>query len=123
RLRVAVAPRRPAERARPRPRSEGTSIAASSRPSRARALTASELIDPAIAERVLTRALAHGGRFAEVFAERRRGLTMSIDESRIESVQSGAEEGAGVRVVEDGRTYFAPVDGLAPAALERAATP
>lgn len=80
-----------------------------------------ELVDPAVAERVLTRALAHGGRFAEVFAERRRGLTMSIDESRIEAVQSGVEEGAGVRVVDGGTTYFAHVDGLDPADLERAA--
>jgi TldD protein len=81
----------------------------------------SELIDPAVAERVLARALANGGRFAEIFAERRHGLSMSIDESRIESVQSGAEEGAGVRVIEAGTTYFAHVDGLDPADLERAA--
>ena len=81
----------------------------------------SELIDPEVCERVLVRALANGGRFAEVFAERRQGLTMSIDESRIESVQSGAEEGAGVRVIEGGTTYFAHVDGLDPADLERAA--
>lgn len=81
----------------------------------------SELLDPTVAERVLARALAHGGRFAEVFAERRRGMAMSIDESRVESVQSGAEEGAGVRVVEGGTTYFAHVDGLDPADLERAA--
>jgi TldD protein len=79
------------------------------------------LIEPAVAERVLARALEHGGRFAEVFAERRRGLAMSIDESRVESVQSGAEEGAGVRVVEGNTTYFAHVDGLDPADLERAA--
>src|SRR5215475_3753892 len=81
----------------------------------------SELLDPAVAERVLARALANGGRFAEVFAERRQGLTMAVDESRIEAVQSGAEEGAGVRVVEGGTTYFANVDGLDPADLERAA--
>ncbi len=74
-----------------------------------------------VAERVLARALASGGEFAEVFAERRGGLTMAIDESRIESVQSGAEEGAGVRVVSGGTTYFAHVDGLDPADLERAA--
>lgn len=80
----------------------------------------SDLIEPAVAERVLARALANGGRFAEVFAERRRGLSMSIDESRIEAVQSGGEEGAGVRVVEGGTTYFAHVDGLDPADLERA---
>jgi TldD protein len=81
----------------------------------------SELIDPAVAERALGRALANGGRFAEVFAERRRGQTLAIDESRIESVQSGSEEGAGVRVVDGGTTYFAHVDGLEPAEIERAA--
>jgi TldD protein len=79
------------------------------------------LIEPAVAERVLARALAGGGEFAEVFAERRRGASLAIDESRIESVQSGAEEGAGVRVIAGGTTYFAHVDGLDPADLERAA--
>jgi TldD protein len=82
---------------------------------------AEELLDPEVAERVLARALAHGGEFAELFAERRAGLTLAIDESRIESVQSGAEEGAGVRVLSGGTTYFAHVDGLDPADLERAA--
>jgi TldD protein len=80
-----------------------------------------DLLDAAVAERVLSRALSRGGEFAEVFAERRGGLTMAIDESRIESVQSGAEEGAGVRVLSGGTTYFAHVDGLEPADLERAA--
>src|SRR3954451_10406441 len=81
----------------------------------------SELLDQDIAARVLSRALANGGRFAEVFAERRRGQVLAIDESRIESVQSGIEEGAGVRVVEGSTTSFAHVDGLDPADLERAA--
>jgi TldD protein len=80
-----------------------------------------ELLTPDVAQRVLARALASGGDFAEVFAERRSGLTMAIDESRIESVQSGAEEGAGVRILSGGTTYFAHVDGLDPGDLERAA--
>jgi TldD protein len=79
------------------------------------------LLDRSVAERVLARALSNGGEFAEVFAERRAGLTLAIDESRIEAVQSGAEQGAGVRVVDGGTTYFAHVDGLDPADLERAA--
>jgi TldD protein len=79
------------------------------------------LLDADVAAGVLARALANGGRFAEVFAERRHGQVLAIDESRIESVQSGAEEGAGVRVVEGGTTYFAHVDGLDPVELERAA--
>ncbi len=80
-----------------------------------------ELIDQDVAERVLARALESGGQFAEVFAERRAGFGMAIDESRIESVQAGSEEGAGVRVIDGGTTYFAHVDGLDPADLERAA--
>jgi TldD protein len=80
-----------------------------------------ELLDQEVAARVLSRALANGGRFAEVFAERRRGQTLAIDERRIEQVQSGAEEGAGIRVVDGSTTYFAHVDGLDPADLERAA--
>ena len=40
------------------------------------------LIEADVAARVLSRALAHGGDFAEVFAERTAGLTMAIDESR-----------------------------------------
>jgi TldD protein len=79
------------------------------------------LIEPGVAERVLIRALAHGGEFAEVFAERNAGLTMAIDESRLEAVQSGAEQGAGVRVLSDGTTYFAHVDGLDPDDLACAA--
>src|SRR6476659_809608 len=79
------------------------------------------LVPAEIAESVLARALANGGEFAEIYAERRSGLAMSIDESRIEGVQSGGEEGAGVRVISDGTTYFAHVDGLAAADLERAA--
>jgi TldD protein len=81
----------------------------------------SELLDPAVAERVLAAALANGGEFAEVFAERSAGLTMAIDESRVEAVQAGAAEGAGVRVLSGGTTYFAHVDGLDPGDLERAA--
>jgi TldD protein len=81
----------------------------------------SGLLDQGVAERVLTCALANGGDFAEVFAERRRGQTLAIDEQRIEAVQSGAEEGAGVRVVDGNTTYFAHVDGLDPAEVERAA--
>jgi TldD protein len=79
------------------------------------------LLDPAVAERVLARALASGGEFAELFAEQRSGTSLAIDESRIESVQSGGEQGAGVRVLSGGTTYFAHVDGLDPADLERAA--
>jgi TldD protein len=81
----------------------------------------SELPAPPLAESIVARALANGGEFAELYAERSRGMTMSIDESRVEGVVSAGEEGAGVRVVKDGTAYFAHVDGLGEAELQRAA--
>jgi TldD protein len=79
------------------------------------------LIAPELAERVLARALGSGGDLAEVYCEDRAGFGLAIDESRIERVQRGGERGAGVRVVAGDTTYFAHVDGLAEADLERAA--
>src|SRR4029453_805598 len=71
------------------------------------------LIDAELVERVLSRALERGGDFTEVFCEQRSGFSLSIDESRGERAQRGAERGAGVRVVSGDTTYFAHVDGLA----------
>jgi TldD protein len=82
---------------------------------------AAPLVEPAMAERVIARALARGGEFAELFCEERAGFALSIDESRVESPQSGSERGAGVRVVDGEVSYFSHVDGLAEQDLERAA--
>src|SRR4029450_11415901 len=79
------------------------------------------LIDTGLVERVLSRALERGGDFTEVFCEQRSGFSLSIDESRVERAQRGAERGAGVRVVSGDTTYFVHVDGLAEPDLMRAA--
>ena len=79
------------------------------------------LVDSELAARVLERALARGGDFAELFCEERRGFTLSIDESRIERPQSGSERGAGIRVIDGEVTRFAHVDGLGEDDLMRAA--
>ncbi|MBI4898238.1 MAG: TldD/PmbA family protein [Actinobacteria bacterium] len=72
----------------------------------------SPLIDPDVAERVIARALARGGDFAEVYAERRHGLSVSLDDGRIEGASDGAEEGVGIRLVVGDATYFGHVDSL-----------
>ena len=82
---------------------------------------ASALIEAELAERVLGRALHHGGDFAEIFCEERASFGLAIDESRVERAQRGAERGAGVRVIRGETTYFAHVDGLDEEDLDRAA--
>ena len=84
-------------------------------------MAAEPLVDAELAHRIVPRALDRGGDFAELFCEDRSGFSLSIDESRIERAQRGSDRGAGVRVVTGETTYFAHVDGLAEADLERAA--
>ena len=48
------------------------------------------LIDPELAGRVLEAALVNGGDLAEVYCEERSGLSLSIDEQRLERAQRGA---------------------------------
>jgi TldD protein len=79
------------------------------------------LVDPALAERVLERALARGGSFAELYAEARQGFSLSIDDSRVERPQGGRERGACLRVVSGESSYYGHVDGLAEGDLLRVA--
>ena len=82
---------------------------------------ADELFAQALAERVLARALGHGGDFAELYAERRASFSVSLDDRKVEQAQTGIELGASVRVVAGDATYFGHVDGLAEDDLERVA--
>jgi TldD protein len=79
------------------------------------------LVEPALAERVLERALARGGDFAELYAEGRRSFGISLDDGRVERPSGGRELGACVRVVQGDSTYYGYVDGLAEEDLLRVA--
>jgi TldD protein len=71
------------------------------------------LVDPALAARVLERALARGGDLGELYVEDRQSLGVSLDDGRVERPRSGSERGAAVRVVRGDSSYFGHVDGLA----------
>jgi TldD protein len=75
------------------------------------------LLDHDLAGRVLERALVHGGDLAEVYAEDRRGFSLSLDDGRVERPQGGRERGASVRVVRGEASWFGHVDGLDEAEL------
>ncbi len=79
------------------------------------------LIDPALAAEVIEAALAHGGEFAEVYAEERSGLSLALDDRRVERAQVGRELGASIRVIAGESTYFGHVDGLQEPDLRRLA--
>jgi TldD protein len=70
------------------------------------------LVEPALAARVLQRALVRGGELAELYAEARQGFSLSLDDRRVERPQGGRERGACVRVVQGESSYYGHVDGL-----------
>ena len=58
------------------------------------------------ARTILLQALSRGGEFAEIFMERRRSTVIELDNGKIEQLSTGADQGAGIRVVAGKKTYF-----------------
>jgi TldD protein len=79
------------------------------------------LVDPALAAKVLERALSRGGDFAELYVEARQGFSISLDDGRVERPQGGRERGACLRVVLGESSYYGHVDGHAEQDLLRVA--
>ncbi|MDQ1361668.1 MAG: TldD protein [Acidimicrobiaceae bacterium] len=79
------------------------------------------MIETPVLERVLGRALRHGGDFAEVFAEDRVTSSAVLDDGRVEELSSGRDRGAGIRVVAGETTGFAHTADLSEAGLIKAA--
>jgi TldD protein len=79
------------------------------------------MIEKDLLERVLGRALAGGGEWAEVFALDSGGSSARLEDGRIEELTSGRERGAGIRVIVGESTGFAHTADLTEAGLLEAA--
>ena len=84
------------------------------------------MIETAVVEATLERALAGGGDFADVFVEDRSSTSATFDDGKVEEMRSGRSRGAGIRVVRGETTGFAhtsdlTVEGLGLAAEAAAA--
>ncbi|HXA29559.1 MAG TPA: TldD/PmbA family protein [Candidatus Angelobacter sp.] len=79
------------------------------------------MISTEAVQSALQRALRRGGDFADCFVEQRHAASVSMEDSRVERVQAGTEQGAGIRVVSGLTTAFAYTDDITPEGLLRAA--
>jgi TldD protein len=73
------------------------------------------------AQPILEAALAGGGQWSEIFVENSTGLTIIMDDGKVEKIIGGVDRGAGLRLVYDSRTAYAhsndqTTEGLLPLA-------
>ncbi|MGA9945362.1 MAG: metallopeptidase TldD-related protein [Candidatus Cybelea sp.] len=79
------------------------------------------IFDEALLARLVERALARGGDFADVFCEHRRTLSYRLQDGRIHDASYAVTLGVGIRVVVGESAGFASSDDLSPHALMDAA--
>ncbi len=71
--------------------------------------------------RILKIALENGGDFADIFVERKRTTTISLEAGKIERINSGLDVGAGIRVISGDSTSYAHTNDITVAGLEKLA--
>jgi TldD protein len=80
-----------------------------------------QAIDAELAQRLLARALAQGGDFADLYFEYSRSASLSMEDGRVRSAGGGIDMGLGVRVVVGAAVGYAYAETLEPAEMMRAA--
>jgi TldD protein len=71
-------------------------------------------VDTALAQRILAKALATGGDFADLFFEYRRSASVSMEDGHVRTVGGGIDCGVGVRVVLGQAVGYAYAESLEP---------
>lgn len=79
------------------------------------------MLDESDVRAALDAALATGGDWAEVYADRRDSTTIRIEDRRVEELTSGRDQGAGIRVVRGAQAAYAYTNVLSRASLVEAA--
>lgn len=81
------------------------------------------LLDEQLAQEVLKAALKQGGEFAELYAERSRSASLSLEDSRLERSSTGFDAGVSIRVTRGRSISFVSTDSLEEVRLMEAARP
>ncbi len=79
------------------------------------------MLDKNVLNQVLDEALKSGGDFAEIYVEEKNISNIYYDDDKIESINSGREKGAGIRVIKQGNTAYVYTNDLSTKSLLKAA--
>src|SRR5438874_10488618 len=70
------------------------------------------LLDQSLVDGVIKRALRSGADFVELFVERKRNQSISVEESKVQRVSSGNDLGAGLRIIHQGTVSYIYTEDL-----------
>src|SRR5213082_1714649 len=70
------------------------------------------LLDQSLVDSVIKRALRSGADFVELFVERKRNQSISVEESKVQRVSSGNDLGAGLRIIHQGTVSYIYTEDL-----------
>ena len=73
--------------------------------------------DAELLRRIVRKALANGGDYADIFVEQRQSTSIQLEDDRIEKVTTGSVAGIGVRLIAAGKTAYAYSNDFTEAAL------
>jgi TldD protein len=79
------------------------------------------MLEEKVVRKVLAEALAGGGDMSEIFVEQKRSTGLRLEDRRVEDVATGADSGAGIRVISGERASYAYTNLLTEEALVEAA--
>jgi len=65
------------------------------------------MLDKELLQKILKRTLSSGGEYADVFVEHKRPTSIQLEDHKIEKIFSGVDSGAGIRLIANGKTYYA----------------
>src|SRR5438045_9105610 len=75
------------------------------------------LLEPSLVDGVIRRALRSGADFVELFVERKRNQSISVEESKVQRVSSGTDLGAGLRIIHHGTVSYVYTEDLSEGGL------
>ncbi|MDA8084695.1 MAG: TldD/PmbA family protein [Nitrospiraceae bacterium] len=79
------------------------------------------MLDPSLLQKIIGKALANGGEYADVYVELRETTALVVEDGKLEKVITGSEAGVGIRLICEGKTSYAFSNDFAPEALLAAA--
>ncbi len=79
------------------------------------------LLEQSLVDGVIKRALKSGADFVELFVERKRNQSISVEESKVQRISSGNDLGAGLRIIHRGTVSYVYTEDLSEDGLYRTA--